>query len=289
MATYSTALVQKSGHLKCYLAFKQPSTICNSRQLQTMSLKMLVPVNQTQKIKSARWISSAMDYNSVPTENTTYVSQMKTKTTHVKSMDLDAKSSMRFKCPHCQFLDADKDSIKRHIVSEHKLKPFGCPHCNEGFTNMKTMNKHIQDTHPNEKRVKEPYAQIITNETEPKKKQSKKKQPITKNVQKTPKSKQISSESSKSTEKESSHGFLTPNNEIITNQSKPLEVQHSTKVTTTSEKLHLSSKTCSGNESKTELNLKPTPTYNLRDAITGMFTLSQRIARYLSNLRKFKM
>ena len=115
------------------------------------------------------------------------------------------------------------------------------------------------------------------------KKQSKKKQPITKNVQKTPKSKQISSESSKSTEKEISHGFLTPNNEIITNQSKPLEVQHSTKVTTTSEKLHLSSKSCSGNESKTELNLKPTPTYNLRDAITGMFTLSQRITRYLSN------
>lgn len=268
MATYSTALVQKSGHLKCYLAFKLPSTICNSRQLQTMSLKMLVPVNQTQKIKSARLISSAMDYNSIPTENTTDVSQMKTKTTHVKSMDLDAKSSLKFKCPHCQFLDADKDSVKRHIVSEHKLKPFGCPHCNEGFTNMKTMNKHIQDTHPNEKRVKEPYAQIITNETEPKKKQSKKKKPITENVPKTPKSKQISSESSKSTEKENSHSFLTPNNEIVINQSKPLEVQHSTKVTTTSEKLHLSSKTCSGNESKTELNLKPTPTYNLRDAIT---------------------
>ena len=267
MTTYSTVLVPKLGHLKCYLAFKQPSTICSSRPLQTMSLKILVPVDQTQKIKSVRLISSA---------------QIKTKTTYVKSMDIDANSSVKFKCPHCQFLDADKDGVKRHIVSEHKLKPFGCPHCSEGFTNMKTMNKHIQDNHPNEKRVKEPYAQIITNETEPKKKQSKKKQPITKNVQKTPKSKQISSESSKSTEKESSHGFLTPNNEIITNQSKPLEVQHSTKVTTTSEKLHLSSKTCSGNESKTELNLKPTPTYNLRDAITGMFTLSQRITRYLS-------
>merc|ERR1719361_488045 len=210
-------------------------------------------------MKSVRLISSA---------------QIKTKTTYVKSIDIDAKSSVKFKCPHCQFLDAYKDGVKRHIVSEHKLKPFGCPHCNEGFTNMKTMNKHIQDTHPNEKRVKEPYAQIVTNETEPKKKQSKKKQPITKNVQKTPKSKQISSESSKSTEKESSHGFFKPNNEIITNQSKPLEVQHSTKVTTTSEKLHLSSKTCSGNESKTELNLKPTPTYNLRDAITDFTGLN---------------
>ena len=277
MATYSTALAQKSGHLKCYLAYKQASIIYNSRQLQNMSLKMLVPVNQTQKIESARLISSAMDYNSIPTENTTYLSQMKTKTTHVKSMDIDAKSSMKFKCPHCQFLDADKDSVKRHIVSEHKLKPFGCPHCNEGFTNMKTMNKHIQDTHPNQKRVKEPYAQIIMDETEPKKKQSKKKQPITKNVPKTAKSKQISSEPSKSTEKVSSQSFVIPNNEIITNQSKSSEEQYSTKVNT-SEKLHLSSKTSSGNESETEANSKPTLTYNLRDVIRGMFILSQRIA-----------
>ena len=208
MATYSTVLVQKLGHLKCYLAFTQPSTICSSRPLRTMSLKILVPVDQTQKMKSVRLISSA---------------QIKTKTTYVKSMDIDANSSVKFKCPHCQFLDADKDSVKRHIVSEHKLKPFGCPHCNEGFTNMKTMNKHIQDNHPNEKRVKEPYAQIVTNETELKKKQVKKKQPITKNVPKATKSNQLSSDSSKSTDKESSQRFLIPNKESITNQSKPLE------------------------------------------------------------------
>ena len=263
MATYSTVLVQKLGHLKCYLAFTQPSTICSSRPLRTMSLKILVPLNKTQKMKSVRLISSA---------------QIKTKTTYVKSMDIDATSSVKFKCPHCQFLDADKDSVKRHIVSEHKLKPFGCPHCNEGFTNMKTMNKHIQDNHPNEKRVKEPYAQIVTNETGPKKKQAKKKQPITKNVPKTTKSNQLSSEPSKSTEKESSHPFLIPNKESITNQSKPLEGQHSTRVNTTSENMHLSSRTCSGNESETEVNLTPTPTYNLRDAIAGMFILSQRIA-----------
>ena len=263
MTTYSTVLVPKLGHLKCYLAFKQPSTICSSRPLQTMSLKILVPVDQTQKMKSVRLISSA---------------QIKTKTTYVKSMDIDANSSVKFKCPHCQFLDADKDSVKRHIVSEHKLKPFGCPHCSEGFTNMKTMNKHIQDNHPNEKRVKEPYAQIATNETGPKKKQAKKKQPITKNVPKTTKSNQLSSEPSKSTEKESSHRSLIPNKESITNQSKPLEDQHSTKVNTTSENMHLFNGTCSGNESETEKNLTPTPTYYLRDAITGMFILSHRIA-----------
>ena len=117
---------------------------------------------------SASFYTSSIKPKAAVTQKATSLAQKKTKKQGVQPKPEDDISSLRciqYKCPHCDFIDPNKDSIKRHVVSVHKLKPFSCPHCNEGFTNFKVLNKHIQVNHPNEVRLKEPYVQIANTDS----------------------------------------------------------------------------------------------------------------------------
>ena len=122
---------------------------------------LLVTSKQGSKLRNTNLYSSQIHHQSIAQDNENSVSETQKKTTGVENLQYSQTSSlMKYKCPHCDFLHAEKESVKRHVISVHKLKPFSCPHCNEGFTNIKIMNKHIQQIHPQEKRVKEPYVQV---------------------------------------------------------------------------------------------------------------------------------
>lgn len=67
---------------------------------------------------------------------------------------------MGFQCPHCSFVGMDKQSVKKHVVQEHRLKPYFCPSCQEGFTNFKDLNKHITASHKGQSRLSSPYEMV---------------------------------------------------------------------------------------------------------------------------------
>ena len=53
-----------------------------------------------------------------------------------------------FKCPHCNFIDASKQTVKKHVMGVHKTKrPFHCAECGIGFTNFQVMKKHVKTQH----------------------------------------------------------------------------------------------------------------------------------------------
>ena len=147
--------------MQLYLAQSRNAT--SSTVNCSFSQKMQLLCFQHLLNNSASFYTSSIKPKAAVTQKATGLAQKKTKKQGVQPKPEDDISSLRciqYKCPHCDFIDPNKDIIKRHVVSVHKLKPFSCPHCNEGFTNFKIMNKHVQVHHPNEARLKEPYVQV---------------------------------------------------------------------------------------------------------------------------------
>ena len=113
------------------------------------------------KVGAVNYYSSPINYQkSIPETGQDIAYLPRKKTITKSSTTINRAPFLKFKCPHCEFIDAEKDTIKRHVISVHKVKPFACPHCKEAFTNFKTMNKHMQANHPLEKRLTEPYELI---------------------------------------------------------------------------------------------------------------------------------
>lgn len=112
------------------------------------------------QIEGLNFNSSSIESAKAISKNTAVINST-IKKAGLKKSTKDKASITKYKCPHCNFLGSEKDSVKRHIKKEHNLDPFSCPHCMEGFTNFKTLNKHITNNHPSENRLKEPYEQIL--------------------------------------------------------------------------------------------------------------------------------
>ena len=160
---------------------KRHLSICKSiYNVQAHTKLLLKPSNRIVSAGCVNYYSSPVQSKKSRSEPVAAISDLPSKKKLIKG-SLKKTSLLKFKCPHCEFMNAEKETVKRHVISVHKVKPFACPHCKEAFTNFKTMNKHIQVTHPSEKRLAEPYEQIPQSDISslaPKEKQLEKKQII---------------------------------------------------------------------------------------------------------------
>ena len=158
---------------------KRHLSICKSIYNVQPNTKLLL--KSSTRIVSAggvNYYSSPIQSKKSRSETVPAISDLPIKKTSIKS-SIKKTSVLKFKCPHCEFMNVEKETVKRHVISVHKVKPFACPHCKEAFTNFKTMNKHIQVNHPSEKRLAEPYeliSQTGISSLAPKKKQAEKKE-----------------------------------------------------------------------------------------------------------------
>ena len=83
-----------------------------------------------------------------------------------RQKEVKKDKNFSYKCPHCNFIEISKASMKKHIVTEHQLSPFQCLHCNEGFTNFQKLRGHSKTHHPEHKMPQEPYERVPTSNVE---------------------------------------------------------------------------------------------------------------------------
>lgn len=155
-ASYSTHIVKQL--LFCP---KTRHKLFYNKLIIIRSDECLMPYSQNIHKSERLTFSSSSTQSAKAISKKTVLMNSTIKQTDIKKLTKSKASTIKFKCPHCNFLSNEKDSVKSHIKKEHNLDPFSCPHCAKGFTNFKTLNKHITTNHPSQNRLKEPYEQVV--------------------------------------------------------------------------------------------------------------------------------